>query len=99
MPGEVPYMSTSEAERPILIVHHDDKPDDHRPLPKDDVFVGRDEECDVVVPVRQVSRQHVRIFKQGDRYFIQDLDSKNGTWVNGQQLKGTRELQNGDEIH
>ncbi len=92
-------MSTPDIERPILIVHHDDQPDEHRILPKDDVVVGRDEECDVVLPIRQVSRQHVRIFRQGERFLIQDLESKNGTWVNGQQLTGTRELQNGDEIH
>ncbi len=40
-----------------------------------------------------------RFFKQGDMYYVQDLDSKNGTWVNGLQLKGTRELRDGDEIH
>ena len=92
-------MSSPDMERPILIVHDDNQPDQHYPLPKDDVIVGRGEECDITLPVRQISRQHIRIYKEGERFFIHDLDSKNGTWVNGQQLKGMRELQNGDEIH
>src|SRR5439155_3125602 len=44
------------------------------------------------------SRQHVKIKLVGDRYIVEDLESKNGTWVNGQQLKGERPLKDGDEI-
>jgi DNA-binding winged helix-turn-helix (wHTH) protein len=91
-------MSDPVAERPILMFP-DRTADKQITLLKDDVILGRGEECDIVLTERQVSRQHVRIYREEDAFFLQDLDSRNGTWVNGQQLKGTRRLSDGDEIH
>ena len=85
-------MSRADSERPILIIQDENQPPRHWPLSKDDVILGRDEECDLPLPIRQISRQHIRIYRQGELYFVEDLDSKNGTWVNGLQLKGSREL-------
>jgi DNA-binding winged helix-turn-helix (wHTH) protein len=91
-------MSESSKDRPILIIHDDRVQDQQVTLAQDNITVGRGEECDVVLPERQVSRQHVRIYKDDDAYYVEDLESKNGTWVNGQQLKGTRRLYDGDKI-
>jgi hypothetical protein len=95
---EIVFMTRPD-ERPILVIETDTQPAEQWPMMKDEVIVGRDEECDLPIPERQVSRHHIRLFRQGDIYYVQDLDSKNGTWVNGLQLKGTRELHDGDEIH
>lgn len=92
-------MTTPDSDRPILIIQSENQPARHWVLAKDDVILGRDEECDLTLAERQISRQHIRIYKQGEIFHIQDLDSKNGTWVNGLQLKGSRELHDGDEIH
>jgi DNA-binding winged helix-turn-helix (wHTH) protein len=92
-------MSSQDTEHPILIVQDENHPTQNWTMTKDDVTLGRGEECDLVLAERQISRQHIRIYKYGDTYRIADLDSKNGTWVNGQQLKGERELHDGDEIH
>jgi hypothetical protein len=92
-------MPNTEAERPILVIQDENQPAQQWPMTKDDIVIGRGEECDIVLAERQISRQHIRIYKQGDVYIIQDLESKNGTWVNGQQLKGERELRDGDEVH
>lgn len=92
-------MSKPDAERPILIIQDENQPAQHWSMSKDSLILGRGEECDIVLAERQVSRQHIRIYTEGDLYYIQDLDSKNGTWVNGQQLKGSRELRDGDEVH
>lgn len=91
-------MSESSTERPILVVQGDKLSDHMWTVVKDEVILGRGEECDLVLPERQVSRQHARIYRQDDVYFVEDLESKNGSWVNGEQLKGTRRLQDGDEI-
>jgi hypothetical protein len=91
-------MSESGKERPILIIHDERFKDHQWTLASDNVVIGRGEECDIVVPERQVSRQHIRIYKEDDAYFIEDLESKNGTWVNGQQLKGVRRLYDNDKI-
>lgn len=91
-------MSENSPERPILIVQHEKDPDLHWTLPNDEVILGRGEDCDLIIAERQVSRQHIRLFKQGDYYYVEDLESRNGTWVNGEQLKGTRRLNDGDKI-
>ncbi|MBI5669297.1 MAG: FHA domain-containing protein [Chloroflexi bacterium] len=91
-------MPRPENERPILMIRRENQPTQHVPVTKDEVLVGRDEACDISLPERQISRQHIRIYRNGDRFFVQDLDSKNGTWLNGQPLKGSVELHDGDEI-
>jgi pSer/pThr/pTyr-binding forkhead associated (FHA) protein len=91
-------MPKADAEQPILIIQDENQPAQHWPMSKTSVILGRGEECDIVLEERQVSRQHIRIYKEGELYYVQDLDSKNGTWVNGQQIKGSRELRDGDEI-
>ncbi len=91
-------MSESNKERPILIIHDDKITDNQWILAQDSAVIGRGEECDIVLPERQISRQHVRIFKEDDAYYVEDLESRNGTWINGQQLKGTRRLYDGDKI-
>jgi hypothetical protein len=60
--------------------------------------IGRHEDCDITLPDRQVSRNHARIFWQDDGYFIEDLGSKNGTHVNGQDVATAVRLEDGDEL-
>jgi len=62
------------------------------------LLVGRDADCDVVIPDRQVSRRHASIMLEDGAYVLKDLDSKNGTFVNGQELSGPHALSDGDEI-
>jgi pSer/pThr/pTyr-binding forkhead associated (FHA) protein len=51
-----------------------------------------------MLPERQVSRYHAKIVKEADRYVLYDLDSKNGTHLNGVQVKGSVPIRDGDEI-
>lgn len=67
-------------------------------LEQADLIIGRDETCDLVIAERQVSRQHARIRHEGGRHLLEDLGSKNGTFVNGQELESPYALQDGDEI-
>jgi DNA-binding winged helix-turn-helix (wHTH) protein len=88
-----------QGEKPVLIIHEGERAGQRWTIQSDTLIVGRGTECDLVLPERQVSRQHIKIKLIDDRYWVEDLDSKNGTWVNGQQLKGERPLRDGDEIH
>jgi hypothetical protein len=63
-----------------------------------ELIIGRGERSDLIIPDRRVSRQHARIQLEGDGYTLEDLGSRNGTFVNGQELAGTHFLQDGDEI-
>ncbi len=49
--------------------------------------VGRREDCDLRIPVGDVSRKHCRLVLSADNVRIQDLGSSNGTFVNGQQVQ------------
>src|SRR6516162_4378912 len=87
-----------QGEKPVLIIHEGERAGQRWTIQNDVLTIGRGTECDLVLPERQVSRQHLKIKLIDDQYIIEDLDSKNGTWVNGQQLKGERPLRDGDEI-
>jgi len=60
-------------------------------------LIGRGHDCDLQVLDEMLSRAHCRIEKKGESYSIADLDSRNGTLVNGQRIE-TVELRHGDLI-
>jgi pSer/pThr/pTyr-binding forkhead associated (FHA) protein len=59
--------------------------------------VGRDDACDVVLTDPTVSRRHARIFFRDGSWVVQDLESTNGTMLNGVRV-GRSELRPGDEL-
>ena len=52
-------------------------------LRKADFIIGRSADGDLQIPVDDVSRNHARIFFRNEEYYIEDLGSTNGTYVNG----------------
>lgn len=60
--------------------------------------LGRHPDCQVVIEVGAVSRQHAKISHEGSDYFVEDLHSRNGTFVNEQLLQGKRRLSDGDRV-
>lgn len=62
------------------------------------ISIGRNEDCDIVLPDRQVSRYHARISWNGERFTVEDLGSKNGTHVNGIEVTEPSLLRDGDEV-
>jgi len=54
------------------------------------VAVGRDETADVTIRDNTLSRRHFLIWREGDSFLIKDLNSQNGTWVDGQRARGTK---------
>ncbi|OGS46548.1 MAG: hypothetical protein A2539_01580 [Elusimicrobia bacterium RIFOXYD2_FULL_34_15] len=52
------------------------------PVEKDVFTIGRKDDNDVVIDNPAVSGHHAKIFKQGDVYFLEDLNSTNGTFLN-----------------
>ena len=56
------------------------------PLSKDVFRIGSEKGNDAVLDSPVVSRHHAKIVRQGEDYFIEDLNSKNGTFVNGKML-------------
>lgn len=60
--------------------------------------IGRLEGNQIVLPDDQVSRRHAVIRCQGDTYLIEDLGSRNGTYVNGVRIGTAQPLHDGDLI-
>jgi hypothetical protein len=62
------------------------------------VIIGRNTDCDIVVPDRQVSRHHARLRLAEEGIYLEDLGSKNGTHHNGQATTEAIILHDGDMI-
>ena len=64
----------------------------------DGISFGRDPACDVVVDDVEVSRHHARIYQSGIDFFLEDLNSTNGTLLNGKPVKKQEIIHGGDLI-
>src|SRR4051794_40001010 len=59
--------------------------------------IGRRQDCDLMIPLGEVSRKHCRIVRDGDELRLEDLGSSNGTFHNGKRVQEGM-LQAGDTI-
>lgn len=66
---------------------------------KAEVTVGRVQGNDVVLAKRNVSKQHARLSVEGEKAVVVDLNSTNGTWVNGRKITSPHPLKTGDKIY
>ncbi len=85
-------------EQPVIIMREGEFSGQQWTITAPEFLIGRGGDCDLVLPERQVSRHHLKILREPGRFALQDLDSKNGTHLNGRQVTGTVPLQDGDEI-
>ncbi len=90
-------MDHSNEDLPILIGQSGPLNGERWVIVKDTV-IGRDESCDVIIPDRQVSRYHARLSAQDENLVLEDLSSKNGTYLNGVPVTEPMRLQDGDTI-
>jgi hypothetical protein len=62
------------------------------------VVMGRSRDCDCVLAEPSVSRRHAELRRDGARWLLRDLGSRNGTRVNGARLLGEAEVGPGDRV-
>ncbi len=90
-PGEVTMtqdglaQSLLDTTRPRLVIYADGKPLE-LPIEKDELTIGRDLDCDIVIQDDAASRHHAKLVRQGERFVLEDLESKNGTWMRGRRV-------------
>lgn len=72
--------------------------DVYRLIPGQTITVGRSPSNKIVLNDEVCSRQHCEIFPSGDRWFVKDLQSRNGTLLAGEPLSGDAELSPGQVI-
>jgi hypothetical protein len=62
------------------------------------VVLGRAPDCDLPLDSARASRRHAEVRRKGDRFWVRDLGSTNGTFVNGVRVYGDQVLRPGDRI-
>lgn len=63
-----------------------------------ELTIGRADKCHVILDDTYVSQVHARVFPRGESFFIEDLGSTNGTYLNRKRVGGATELQRGDRV-
>ena len=81
----------------VLVMFRADGARKSFPLSRDITVIGRREDCDLRIPLTEISRKHCRIVKEAGVVRIEDLGSSNGTYHNGNRIQEI-EIQAGDVI-
>ncbi|MCP4542056.1 MAG: FHA domain-containing protein [Chloroflexi bacterium] len=82
-------------EQPQVMIRMPGQPIEQAPLNKPTVTIGRKSDNDIVLALKYVSGHHGKLEQHGDVWRYTDLDSTNGTFVNGQRAQST-DLNDGD---
>ena len=82
----------------MLIMRTGPNPGKSFELTKNELYIGRDINNDIVINDSEVSRKHARLILQAGGYVLEDLGSTNGSFVNGQRLMGPHVLRPGEVV-
>lgn len=94
-PGSVARGPRSEG---VLTVLRGENPGALYTLDGPESVIGRNPDLAVAIPDDTLSRRHARIQRLGKAFAINDLGSKNGTFVDGKRVQGTMALEDGCQI-
>ncbi len=75
------------------------RPDIRTPVRTTPFSVGRRPSCDLTLGSKMVSQHHAEIVGREGALYLRDLESTNGTFINGKQLKGEQRIETGDILH
>jgi hypothetical protein len=81
-----------------VVVHADGQKPRTVRVNSDSLVIGRAPECELAIEDTYVSQQHARVFAKGGSWYVEDLGSTNGTFVNEQRLSSPAMVQSGDKV-
>ncbi|OFS23722.1 FHA domain-containing protein [Corynebacterium sp. HMSC04H06] len=64
----------------------------------EDISLGRAQDCDFVLGDDFASSHHARLFRRGSQWFVEDLESRNGTFVAGTRIDQAERIEVGTDI-
>src|SRR5438128_1513341 len=91
-------MSMERTVTPTLRMLKGETPGRLYELDREATIIGRFRGCDIRLEDDSVSRRHARIVRDRDGYFLEDLRSKAGTFVDGRRVHGPVRLRDGSKI-
>ncbi len=92
-PPPIPSGPVAPGARQLVLVREDGT---EMPVAGERFLIGRGRHCDLVIDSSKVSREHAAIVRDGEGWFIEDLDSANGTWHRRARID-RRRIEDGDE--
>lgn len=84
-------------DHPMLVLREGQVERERFPIDQSEIILGRDPAADRQIDAPGISRRHARLYQQGDDYWLEDLGSTNGTFVNGRAVR-KQTLADGDVI-
>lgn len=83
----------------LVLMHNGNEVDRHLTKP-DGVIIGRSQRCDVVIGLLALSRRHARVRQgEGGLWFVEDLGSQNGTYLNDKPVLAPTRIDDGDVLN
>ncbi len=92
-PPPIPSGPVDPGARELVLVREDGS---ETPVKSERFVIGRGKHCDLVVDSPKVSREHAAFVKDAEGWFIEDLNSANGTWHRRARIE-RRRIEDGDE--
>lgn len=90
-------LKTVYAKRTPMLLSRENATEQHK-IYYDNALLGRSENCDIIINHESVSREHARLTRVEQHYYLEDLSSTNGVRLNQCALIGKTEIKNGDSI-
>ncbi len=81
----------------MLRVVEGEEPGKGYPIDKTPATIGRDDMCDITIVDKRMSRQHAMLFYYSPNFYVKDLGSTNGTFVNDKKITQAA-VKNGDRV-
>jgi hypothetical protein len=98
-PTLVSSLSEAGTQEVFLYAEHGPGTGQLLPVRQGALVMGRSSSCDLRLPHASISRRHARLTRRGERLFVEDLGSQNGTFIDDERLSAPRELYVGQRIH
>lgn len=86
------------SDLPRFVLREGQAERDRFPIDRPELIIGRDPASDILIDSPGVSRRHARVYQQEGAVWLEDLGSRNGTFVNGLRLGAPRRLESNDEV-